>query len=270
MGHYVVAAPPPALRPCVLRLGDACDDSGERCVRRELPQPYVSLLLGVGAPVRVAATGERQAAFVAAVDDHATVADESDWDGVQVDLTPLGARRLFGTPLSELSNRMVPVAALDREVPLVLEALAGCASSPERFAVVERWLGRRAERSAADPVRPDVARAHALLVRSGGRLSVDAVAHELGCSRRHLSRHFRDEVGLPPKAFARVLRFRSALALAESGVSWGAVAASAGFADQSHLVRETRALSGLAPEALLAERRGMPFPDVQDGADAAA
>ena len=65
-----------------------------------------------------------------------------------------------------------------------------------------------------------------------------------------------DGIGLGPKALQRVARLHRFLALAERpGARQLAVAAvEAGYADQSHLTREVRALSGLPPAALLAER----------------
>jgi AraC-like DNA-binding protein len=41
-------------------------------------------------------------------------------------------------------------------------------------------------------------RAWTLLERSHGRFTVEALARELRCSRRHLAARFREQVGLPP------------------------------------------------------------------------
>ena len=117
------------------------------------------------------------------------------------------------------------------------------------------------------------------LEATGGRLAVADLARELGCSRRHLARRVGEEVGLGPKAFARVLRFRRAAGrLADpSGPSPAAVAAACGYSDQAHLTREVTALAGLPPAALRAEARpraggpeDAPVPFVQDPAAATA
>lgn len=50
-----------------------------------------------------------------------------------------------------------------------------------------------------------------------------------------------------------------------SSASLAEVAAQAGYADQAHLSREVRALTGRSPAALRAEREAaMPVPNVQD------
>ncbi|CAN5657105.1 hypothetical protein BH11ACT8_BH11ACT8_31520 [soil metagenome] len=60
--------------------------------------------------------------------------------------------------------------------------------------------------------------------------------------------------GYGPAHLGRVLRLGRALALADAGSSWAAVAATTGFTDQAHLSRDVRSLTGLTPTALRAER----------------
>ena len=118
---------------------------------------------------------------------------------------------------------------------------------------------RRLDRVETRP-RPDVARAWRLLRESGGRLRVDGLADALGCSRRHLADRFAEEVGVPPKVAARLIRFEAARArLGE--VPLARLAAECGFSDQAHLAREFRALGGAPPTQ---------FPFVQENGAAAA
>jgi transcriptional regulator GlxA family with amidase domain len=63
---------------------------------------------------------------------------------------------------------------------------------------------------------------------------------------------FRDHVGLPPKAAARVIRLDRAVAALLSGTPRIAeVAAACGYADQAHLGRELRELGGVTPGQLV-------------------
>jgi len=87
-------------------------------------------------------------------------------------------------------------------------------------------------------------------VRRRGAIRVSEL-RRFGLTGRHLLRRFRDEVGLGPKELCRVLRLQSALELRGAGCAdWVEVALQAGFCDQSHLVREARALAGAPPGAL--------------------
>jgi AraC-like DNA-binding protein len=81
---------------------------------------------------------------------------------------------------------------------------------------------------------------------------VNELAGELGCSRRHLARSFGSELGLPPKALARVLRFEHAVGLMRSGRELADVAYSCGYYDQPHFNRDFRALAGTTPSDYLA------------------
>ena len=87
----------------------------------------------------------------------------------------------------------------------------------------------------------------------------------IGLSPRRFIELFEREVGLTPKLYCRVRRFRRAAhriwALSSGAESTGAgddfsaIAFDCGFADQSHLIREFREFSGLTP-AEYARRRG--------------
>lgn len=84
------------------------------------------------------------------------------------------------------------------------------------------------------------------IIRSGGRASIDSVATAAGVSRQHLARAFAYHVGVSPKTFARVMRFRRALTLGARLGGAGA-AAELGYFDQSHLIAEFREFAGTTP-----------------------
>jgi methylphosphotriester-DNA--protein-cysteine methyltransferase len=88
--------------------------------------------------------------------------------------------------------------------------------------------------------------------------SVEAVARQLDLSPRQLQRSMVSNVGLTPKTLQRVMRLQRFLHIAEGGGELAAASADAGYADQSHLTREVRALSGLTPARLVAERTEPP------------
>jgi AraC-like DNA-binding protein len=78
-------------------------------------------------------------------------------------------------------------------------------------------------------------------------------ARQVGFGERHLRRRFVAAVGYGPATLLRVQRFQRFLRLAEhdGDVSLARLAADSGYADQAHLTRECRRLSGLPPAALL-------------------
>ncbi len=98
-----------------------------------------------------------------------------------------------------------------------------------------------------------VARAAALgVARPGARVA--ELGPSLGLSERQLRRRFADAVGYGPKTLARVLRFQRFLALGPGDLA--SLAYTAGYADQAHLTRECRRLSGRTPAELVASGAG--------------
>ena len=81
--------------------------------------------------------------------------------------------------------------------------------------------------------------------------SVRSVSERLDVSPRQIARMFQRHVGMTPKRFARIRRLQRVLrsAHADPGQDWVVLAAEHGYADQSHLIRDFRDLTGLTPSA---------------------
>ncbi|MEU5286251.1 helix-turn-helix domain-containing protein [Streptomyces sp. NPDC020755] len=176
--------------------------------------------------------------------------------GVQVALTPLGARAVYGMPAAALAHRLVPLDELLGALGVELvDRLRTATTWAARFAALDELLLRAVGRSGGGEcvprVRPEVAEAWRRLVAARGRVQIGAVAAELGWSRRYLAERFHSEVGLLPKTFARVLRFEHAheLATAHDPLPWADVATLSGYADQAHLVRDWSEFTGRSPTA---------------------
>ena len=219
--------------------------------RLEVPFGGVPMIVSFGLPHRM--VGPRGAcsrtSFIAGVHDGpTTVEHDGEAAGIQVNFTPLGARRFLGVPGAELTNLVVELD--DVLGPAARELSARLAEAPDwdaRFALLDAAILRRID--ASRPVSPDVDFAWRRLEASAGAAPVGAIAQALGCSRRHLSKRFGEEVGLAPKAFARVLRFsRAATLLREGGIdSCADVAYTCGYYDQPHFNRDFRELASTTP-----------------------
>ncbi len=227
--------------------------------RREVPHGGVVLIISFGEPIDVGfLTGRAELghhrSFVAGLSDAAAVTQHAGRQaGIQVDLTPLGAHRLFGLPMSELANEAVPLdALLGRDAERLEDRLASAPDWASRFTLLDHVLGA----AVADGPAPDreVRRAWQQLVATDGTVSVSALADHVGWSRRHLTGRFHRQVGLPPKTFGRVLRFQRAVQLLVDPRSddevIAMVAAECGYADHSHLIRDFQDLGGLTPTTL--------------------
>jgi AraC-like DNA-binding protein len=251
----VERTPPPELAAHVARYsGYSLRPLGVSPIRRrEIPTGMVTVILTFDGALRLTDPGGSTtfSSFVAGVEEHAVLTEYDELHGMQLDLPPLGAYRLFGLPMSELANTAVELDALDeRPWSAVITRLAEAPSWEERFALLDDTLLGWAQAGPA----PDPAVAWALqrLQRSGGLEPVGALAAEIGWSRRHFGARFRAQVGMAPKATASVLRFRRAVRLLGTQASISDVAAATGYADHSHLTREFRRLAGCTPSEYLA------------------
>jgi AraC-like DNA-binding protein len=119
--------------------------------------------------------------------------------------------------------------------------------------MLERWLGRRT------PPDRGVRAAVELITRDCSLPSLRAMSARLGRSTRWVQRTFRETVGLSPKMLSRIRRVQRAMGLATSDPArtWASIAADVGYFDQSHLVRDFRAIVGVTPSAFSARERSI-------------
>jgi AraC-like DNA-binding protein len=174
------------------------------------------------------------------------------WRGecLQIRLSPVAAAAVLGAA-AELTGT---VAALEdvwgRDAGQVEDRLRAAMSWDERFTIAADVLGRRlGDRPPADP---EVAHTWRRTLTSRGQVRVDGLADEVGWSRKRLWSRFRSQLGITPKRAAQLVRFDHAAHLLAAGHPAARVAADSGYADQSHLHREVKAITGLTPSGLAA------------------
>ncbi len=173
------------------------------------------------------------------------------FEAVQVRLPPALARPLLGVRPADLTGAPVSLDDLwGRSAARLREQLAGAASWAERFSLVAEQLASRL-RAAAPGTQPagEIAWAWGRVQAGGGRVRIDELAAELGWSRKRLWSRFQEQIGLPPKRAARLVRFDHAVHRLVAGQDIARVAADCGYADQSHLHREVVEFTGETPTA---------------------
>jgi len=217
----------------VLGYGGFRSGIGVALRHRVLPVAAAVLVIDVDSGDAVV-TGPRTRAVLAA---------ERWGHGVTIGLTPAGVRALLGVPMAELAETTVAV-----DEPGLIDRLAGAATWADRFALLDGWAARKIQRPRPGIDPWIVAAWHHLQRPDAPR--VDLVATRLGLRRRSLEQAFRHHVGLPPGTVARIARFQRAAGMLAGPVPLARVAADCGYADQPHLTREVRAMSGCTPAEL--------------------
>lgn len=157
---------------------------------------------------------------------------------------------LFGVDAAELIDHAVPLRDLwGPAVDRLADDLARAPGFEARKAVLERALLARITALDDSGARLAGAAAHAIEDRRG-LIRVAELARHLGCGERRLLRTFRRHVGLSPKSYAGVVRFREAWGDLARGDPQARVAAQRGYSDQAHLLREFRRFAGARPSAV--------------------
>lgn len=182
-----------------------------------------------------------------------------------VRFVPGAAALLIDARASELADASVELTALlgasGRRLP---EQIADAKSDDARVQLLERYVASSNSHLRAEDARLRAATTE--LGRTRGATRVRELSHSAGVSERQLERLFQERVGIRPKLFARVLRLQHAVRLlhehprpgiraAASRASQAELALAAGYADESHLLRDFRELAATSPAALALEQR---------------
>jgi AraC-like DNA-binding protein len=162
---------------------------------------------------------------------------------IGVYLRPRGCAALLGAPAAELTDRIVPLNDVWRRFTLAADRL----TTSDVEALVVKRLG-----AASPPKRAmQIAGLASHIHRRGGRVTVAEMAELSGLSRQHLTRLFSEYVGVGPKLYARLARFRAglhSLTDVRRAGGWSGLAARLGYADQSHLIAEFCEFTSFTPE----------------------
>jgi AraC-like DNA-binding protein len=164
-------------------------------------------------------------------------------DVVGIRFRTAAAAAVLRVPLADLTNRVEGLCTVDRRLANGLLAAARRYQRPAaRAAALSRILLAQVRRP-TDHLVSTATRA----LEAGAR--IDGVARSVGATARTLERRVIAGTGLPPATLRRVMRFRRAFRLLDGAPpgTWAEVATQAGFADQSHMIRDFRQFAGCAP-----------------------
>ena len=168
-----------------------------------------------------------------------------------IQFTPAGAYSVLGRPLHELTGLDVDLETLLGAAAIELADTCHEARSAEAcLDVAARWILERLR--TARCVDPPVAWVAARIRDRHGDVSIEALRERTGLTKSRLATTFREQIGVTPKLYARIHRFRRAITrLHAPSVSLSTLALESGYYDQPHFSAEFRELSGLTPGEFL-------------------
>jgi AraC-like DNA-binding protein len=167
-------------------------------------------------------------------------------------LSPAGLHRLLPIPQDRIAGHILSLDAVWTQwTKRTADQVSSARTPDDQLNAFERAIEALVPDDAAASSDRGVEAALMALRLRGGNASITRLAADAGVSRRQFERRFRERVGLPPRLYARIIRFHRAFQGLgrESGAS---IAARCGYADQAHLVREIRRFGGQTPSVLAA------------------
>ncbi|MQA95691.1 MAG: helix-turn-helix domain-containing protein [Streptosporangiales bacterium] len=246
---------------------------GTPTIHRGLPSPSLTFVLSLDEPVVGGFTPE-QAAGPGALSTEivlgglhtrpAYLTQPKVQTGIQLAVRPLAARALFGLPSGELREQMLQgVDVLGPETERLRQRMSELPTWDERFAVLVEHLRARLAAAPSGPSEPraEVTEAWKWIAWHRGNGSMAELARHVHLSERQLTAVFRAELGLSPKAVSRLMRFEHARQRIAGAVRAGtplelsATAATCGYYDHSHLVRDFQQYVGVSPSLWVEEER---------------
>jgi AraC-like DNA-binding protein len=230
---------------------------------RALPRGAITLIIDVGRRQQLdfyAADGRTRLsvppAFLTGSHTVSYVSEmAADEPAMAVHFRPGGAFPFLGIPLSDLENAYVGLDQIWGRAGIELhERLIDAPTMAARFSTLENFLLSRPWSSARR--HPSVAAAVDAIEANPSIQMVD-LRDLVGMTTKRLIALFRAEIGLSPKAYARIRRLQAALRLLGS-MSGAQVAAEVGYFDQAHFVREFRSFTGMTPTQYTEQRLVLP------------
>lgn len=264
---YIELSPDPSLAhliKCVFAFHADADEKDGRpeCI---VPDGHPELVIHFGAPfseIDEAAGRKRQPrAFIMGQMSKPLSLDPSQGSPalIGVRFRPWGLRAFLGSATSELADRRLNVADVaPAEAEVLVDQIASANTLAERATVLQRFVNSFVKSN--DRYHDTQVSSWSQRVMSAeGDLRLTNLARECDISLRQLERRFQAQVGLTPRLFANVVRFRSVFDKLNGQTlpEWASLATDAGYFDQSHMNRDFRRFLGLSPTAYVAQLRGL-------------
>ncbi|MCE7004425.1 helix-turn-helix transcriptional regulator [Kibdelosporangium philippinense] len=237
------------------------DRAGHGLDMRILPQPTLTIVLMLDGELHVEHERPVAAGIASGLGVNSVRVHGQDVACVDIHLSPLAAYSILDGQVADLAGTVVGFEDVwGAQAHQLSTAVARTDRWDERFRKLQAALAAKLHTNRS--VDPEIAFVWRELMASGGRRRITDLAAETGWSRKRLWSRFTAQIGLTPKRAAMIVRLSPAIQAIVDGEKATEVAANHGYADQSHLTRDLKELSGYTPGELYRDWREGTF--VQD------
>jgi AraC-like DNA-binding protein len=166
--------------------------------------------------------------------------------------------KLFNFPLAELTNTgkriddHLSVEYLELQEKLVLSR-----TEDERVNITNRFLEKQL--SAIDYSFNKFEQLIREIRQGSGEIPMNELTDMSNMSQRTFQRHMKSHLGISPKSFNKVIRFREVLKYINENpeYDWQDILYTCGYYDQAHFIKDFKKYAGKTPGAFLREKHDL-------------
>ncbi|WP_280752520.1 MULTISPECIES: helix-turn-helix domain-containing protein [unclassified Parabacteroides] len=165
---------------------------------------------------------------------------------------PVGVKAFFKLPMNKLHNLRVTAGDLeDKELAALEQSLTSTENDELCILLIEQFLLKRLSHLAEHNLKRIEATIQQI---NSGQTDIARLADTACLSTKQFQRIFSEHVGANPKEFTRTIRFQRALHKLEHcpEIPFTTLAHACDYFDQSHMIKDFKALSGYTPSEYLA------------------
>lgn len=229
------------------------DNSRDVHQQKIIPDGYPEIIFHFGDAYRINITGswcaQTKSLLAGQLTRHFHLQNTGPSDMVGIKLQPTAVTHLFGISMDSLTDRVVD---LHETMPGVWrdceQQLNNIDRTADRIRLIETFLKAHLPSTSSASHPANIATRH--ILERHGMVTVQELTELLSISERALQQHFKKFVGLPPKLYARIVRFNYVFEIiSNKPANWMDVVVAAGYYDQSHFIRNFRDFTGEEPGA---------------------
>lgn len=166
---------------------------------------------------------------------------------------PEGIIQLFQSPLSGLQNTFIDISSfLGKNQSSIISNIQTASDNFSRIFFTEVFLQNQLSKN-FDNRRNYFSQAVEIIRNADIGLSVDQLSRAVCISERQLQRTFKEKIGVSPKSYHRIIRFKKAYQFLQTNpkANWIDIVYHFGYADQAHFIRDFKEFSGRTPKGIL-------------------
>ncbi len=163
---------------------------------------------------------------------------------LSIKFKPLGAKSFINDRLNLFKNQLIEFEDLSPDLNKINFETSSEQNIVEQIELLLKKSYKENQRSIIDY-------ALSLVTNSNGFISIKSLAKKLNISESHLRLKFNEEIGMSPKEYSKILRVKHISNLITSEIKLTELAYQLGYFDQSHLIKDFKAVTGFSPKKYL-------------------